>query len=68
MSEVILAPWKSIMMARLKSGRITSFRQSLGLERDRLAVRHSPAKGLGRINAASEMAGNFFKLNRFSRS
>jgi hypothetical protein len=33
MSEVILAPWKSIMMARLKSGRITSFRQSLGLER-----------------------------------
>ena len=24
-SEVIVAPWKSIMMVRLKSGRITSF-------------------------------------------
>jgi hypothetical protein len=28
----------------------------------------SPAKGLGRINAASKMAGNFFKLKKFSRN
>ncbi len=47
MSEVILAPWKSIMMARLKSGRITSFRQSLGPGRDRPAAQHEPGQRIG---------------------